>query len=115
MKRWGDKARTKYRRHIFKLIRELPREFYKLWLLCDDTNTPIYGCLCFYYNNYIIYWHGAGDERHFNKGVSYNIIEHGVMNNHNIYDFNPSGGLEGVARFKQGFGPDVKNIYKYSK
>ncbi|MCO6493525.1 MAG: GNAT family N-acetyltransferase [Phaeodactylibacter sp.] len=106
--RWGSKATSKYGRKIFEYIFDLvPLKYFRLWLAKADGDLA-YGCLCFYFNNHVVYWHGAGKSDFFHLKpahlLQYRIIEDAMASGYWWYDFNPSGGHEGVVRFKKGFG-----------
>lgn len=108
--RWGSKATSKYGKKIFEYIFDLvPVKYFRLWLAKADGDLA-YGCLCFYFNNHVVYWHGAGKAVFFNLKpahlLQYRIIEDAMASGYWWYDFNPSGGHEGVVRFKKGFGAE---------
>jgi hypothetical protein len=64
--------------------------------------------VCFYHRQHVVYWHGASLESAFAvrpvHRLFHRTIEHACVAGHRWFDFNPSGGLEGVIRFKDGFG-----------
>jgi hypothetical protein len=105
--RWGDKASSLYQLQIFEYLMKLPSDSVKLWKAVFDEKL-IYGCLCFYHNNHVVYWHGAGLSEYFKLGAVHalqmKIIEDAIKRNFKFYDFNPSGGHIGVEKFKDGFG-----------
>lgn len=106
-KRWGEKASNNYSWKLFKILSQLNPNICKLWLAFKD-DTIVSGCLCFYYNEHVVYWHGASLEIYFHLRpvhvLQYNIIKDAIELGYSWYDFNPSGGHEGVVKFKAGFG-----------
>jgi lipid II:glycine glycyltransferase (peptidoglycan interpeptide bridge formation enzyme) len=109
--RWQKPPSNPYNWELFDLIRELDKRQCKLWLAFYKEKI-IAGCLCFYHNNHVVYWHGASLKDYFDfrpvHVLQYYIIKDAVDNGYKWYDFNPSGGHEGVAKFKKGFGTELK-------
>jgi hypothetical protein len=107
IERWGDSVSSSYSWELFKAIKECDSHNIILWLSCLDDR-PIAGALCFYAARHAVYWHGAACNDSFGfKPVQllfYEIIRHAVENGFTTFDFNPSGGHEGVRTFKRGFG-----------
>lgn len=116
-KRWGEKASNNYSWDLFKILSQLSPTVCKLWLAFKDEKI-ISGCLCFYYNQHVVYWHGATLSTHFHLKpahvLQHHIIKHAAEEGYRWYDFNPSGGHEGVVNFKAGFGAEViaSDIFK---
>lgn len=111
VKRWGENATNAYDFRLFELIRNLPSNFFKLWI-CKYKGNLVAGALVFYFNKSAIYWHGATDANFYTLKPMHllqtSIIESLVKGDlSKWYDFNPSGGHEGVVRFKRGFGAEV--------
>lgn len=113
VKRWGDKASSKYENRLFDIIFNMASNNIKLWIAKYD-NTLIAGALCFYSNNHIVYWHGAALENYFNVRpvnlLIYEALKSAYNENYNWFDFNPSGGHEGVKSFKKSFGAEPLKI-----
>lgn len=115
-KRWGEKASNNYSWNLFKILSQLNPTVCKLWLAFKDKNI-ISGCLCFYYNQHVVYWHGASLESYFHLKpvhvLQYYIVQDAIKSGYKWYDFNPSGGHEGVIKFKRGFGANkiIANTY----
>ncbi len=116
-RRWGEKASNNYLWDLFDQLSQLKSGVCKLWLALKD-NKIISGCLCFYYNQHVVYWHGASLEAFFHLKpvhvLQYHIIQEAIQEGFKWYDFNPSGGHEGVVKFKKGFGTNINysNIFK---
>ena len=108
-KRWKRKVKYPYSKKLFELIKTINSENCKLWV-SKYKNKVVAGALCFYYNNHVVYWHGAASERHFYlKPVQVlfsHIIKEAHSDKYHWFDFNPSSGLTGVVQFKEGFGTD---------
>ncbi|MBW2662353.1 MAG: GNAT family N-acetyltransferase [Deltaproteobacteria bacterium] len=107
LKRWGDNVSSRYGWELFEAIFSRNSKNIKLWLAWHEGQ-PIAGALCFYSKRHAVYWHGAAFGEYFKlKPVQllfYEAIRDAVDNGYFWFDFNPSGGHEGVKTFKQGFG-----------
>jgi hypothetical protein len=118
LKRWGDKASSKYEWELFNNIYMKNSSNIKLWL-STYQNKVIAGALCFYTNKHAVYWHGATLKDYFHLRpvnlLMYEIIKHACEAGYDWYDFNPSGGHKGVVAFKKSFGCDVykSNVLMY--
>ena len=115
--RWGASASNNYNWKLFALIRQIDKNKCKLWLAFINEKI-ISGCLCFYYNQHVVYWHGGSLDEYFHLKpvhvLQHHIIKEAIQEGFKWYDFNPSGGHEGVVRFKKGFGTEflASNIYR---
>ena len=90
---------------------ELNSEKVRLWLaFCDDN--VIAGALCFYAKRHVVYWHGAAYSDKFTSHPAQllmrEIIADACARQYWWFDFNPSGGHNGVREFKAKFG--VENL-----
>ena len=120
LKRWGDRATSRYPWHLFEQGHDLGRhhpENMRLWLAGKDE-TVMAGAWVFYWNRHAVYWHGATDDR-FSSSRPANVLHADIIKDscergYRWYDFNPSGGHEGVARFKSSFGSHVEPIDVWS-
>ncbi|MFZ5518903.1 MAG: lipid II:glycine glycyltransferase FemX [Candidatus Zhuqueibacterota bacterium] len=105
--RWGDRASSFYPFELFHHIFELNSPHIKLWLAKVD-GIIIAGSLVFSYNNHVVAWHGAARRSHFeyrpNNLLYAQIIRDAYNQGYRYFDFNPSGGHEGVVHFKESFG-----------
>lgn len=67
------------------------------------------GALGFYAKSHVVYWRGAAYSDYFELRpvnlLMYEAIKHACENGYSWFDFNPSGGHEGVKAFKKSFGP----------
>ena len=106
LERWGDKATSRYGWELFDALRRRG-EFVRLWLARTDAE-PIAGALCLYAPKTVSYWHGAAleDWRRVRPAhlLMYAAIRDACERGLKWFDFNPSGGHEGVMAFKKSFG-----------
>ncbi|MDW3194032.1 MAG: GNAT family N-acetyltransferase [Cytophagales bacterium] len=105
LERWSDKATIAYRRNLFSLLKS--QENLSLWVAIIDKKI-VGGAIMLYSKRNVIYWHGASDQEYYDKRpihlLFYQMIADAKHRNLSYFDFNPSGGIEGVERFKSGFG-----------
>ncbi|MBN2399866.1 MAG: GNAT family N-acetyltransferase [Candidatus Aminicenantes bacterium] len=104
--RWGEKATMSYPDKLFQALQILDPEACRLWLAYHEGRL-VGGSVNFYHNRHAVEWLAAYDPGSFPLGVrnrlTWHMIEHAMAINGSIYDFNPSGTLEGTRRFKQTF------------
>lgn len=129
LKRWGDNATSSYPFSLFQSVfqraskngmlaqKSLPmRRGLKLWIARLDEKI-IAGALVFYCNQHAVYWHGASLSDYFKYGANNllqtEIIKHAYESGYKYYDFNPSGGHEGVVKFKESFGAEKLEFNSY--
>ncbi|AFY81405.1 lipid II:glycine glycyltransferase FemX [Oscillatoria acuminata] len=107
--RWGEKASSKYDWRLFAEMFKLKSPNITLWLAMYREQV-VSGALIFYSNKHVVYWHGAALKEYFHvKPVNllmYKAIEDACEKGYSWFDFNPSGGHEGVQKFKKSFGTD---------
>ncbi len=107
LRRWGDSATSNYRWEIFEEMSRRSSGQIKLWL-AEHEGQVIAGCICLYSPKHVVYWHGAALESAFNLRPTTlllrEIIRDCCNRGANWFDFNPSGGHEGVKAFKSHFG-----------
>jgi hypothetical protein len=112
LKRWNRKPARVYSREFFDRIREImvsadAASFWIVW----DREQPQGGALVVYENQRAIYWHGCtAEEPAPGTGhlLHYKIMQDAERRGVERYEFGPSPGLEGVKRFKQGFGAELE-------
>ena len=106
-KRWGNKMSSRYSYRLFDIIEKTNSPNVRLWLSFYD-NKIVAGALCFYAKKHVVYWHGAALLEYFNLRpvnlLLYEIIKDACERGYRWFDFNPSGGHEGVMKFKKSFG-----------
>jgi len=110
VRRWQTaqlKTRRVYPLTLFKHLYENRTGNETLWLALKDDE-PVAGALFFYWGAHAVGWHGAALAQHFhlkpNNLLHWEIIQDAVRRGCKIYDFNPSGGYDGVESFKKCFG-----------
>jgi len=105
--RWGDQATSKYGWEFFKAFSELETPHVKLWL-AEYQNNPIAGAVILYAKKHAIYGYSATLEKYFEMRpmnlLIYEIIKNVSKENYTWFDFNASGGHQGVINFKKSFG-----------
>lgn len=106
-RRWGDAASERIGWDLFETLSQLPSELVRLWLAVLD-DTVVAGALCFYAARHVVYWHGSAYSEHFKKRPVNLLVHDAALDacerGYRWFDFNPSGGLEGVRSFKTSFG-----------
>jgi hypothetical protein len=105
--RWGDQALTDEPRELFEAVARRPSEECALWL-ATRGEAIVAGALVFYWNGFCTGWHNATHPSSFEllpmNFLLTEIIRDACARGLRWFDFNPSGGLDGVARFKDSFG-----------
>lgn len=110
LKRWAEKVSSRYAWGLFEEMFRRSSPNIKLWLsLYHDT--VIAGALVFYAKKHAVYWHGAALAQYFNLRpvnlLMYEAIKYACKQGYSWFDFNPSGGHEGVKAFKKSFGAEA--------
>ncbi|MHB8840627.1 MAG: lipid II:glycine glycyltransferase FemX [Candidatus Aquicultor sp.] len=107
LQRWGDQASSRYAWEIFEEMLRRNSPYIKLWLATYQDKI-ISGVLCLYSNKHVDAWHAATLAEHFKLRpetlVMYEAIKDACERGYSWFDFNPSGGHEGVRTFKERFG-----------
>jgi hypothetical protein len=114
LRRWGENASSDYPWQLFEkgfyLSQDYPDNI-KLWV-AEVDNKLIAGAWVFYWNQHVVWWHGAAYEEYFNyypnNVLQTKIIQNAVAHGFRYYDFNPSGGHASVASFKGRFGAEKR-------
>jgi hypothetical protein len=111
LRRWGDKASGRYERRFFETLSKRASQYVRLWL-AEASGEIVAGALCFYAPSHVVYWHGAALEKCFNLRpvnlLMFEAIKHACEHGFRWFDFNPSGGHEGVVAFKRSFGATAR-------
>jgi hypothetical protein len=107
VRRWGAAASVVYSARLFELLHETASPHVRLWLAADGERV-VAGAICLYARRHVVYWHGAALEDYFAKRPA-NLLVHAAIEDAcqrglRWFDFNPSGGHEGVEQFKSHFG-----------
>lgn len=110
LSRWGDSATSNYPWSLFESLHDLGRQSgsgVALWLAYIEGQ-PVAGALCFSSSSHVSYWHGAANPQYFPSRAVHKLLHdamyHYVQLGYSWFDMNPSGGHDGVAKFKRGFG-----------
>lgn len=107
LERWGDGATSRYGWKLFEEMMRQDSPNIRLWLATCNTVTAA-GVLCLYAKSHVVYWHGAAREEYFPFRPVHMLIHEAVKDawgqGYLWFDFNPSGGHEGVKSFKKSFG-----------
>jgi hypothetical protein len=107
LRRWGARASARYEWPLFEALRDSKSSAISLWLSIFDGEI-IAGALCLAAKRHVSYWHGAALERFFSVRPVHLLVSDAISQFHADgyvwFDFNPSGGHEGVSAFKQHFG-----------
>ena len=105
--RWGDTAQSHHPWALFERLAAREDGSVTLWLAVADGE-PVAGALCLNAAHHVAYWHGAARAAALPRRpvhrLMYVAMRDAAARGAHWFDFNPSGGLEGVARFKRGFG-----------
>ena len=105
--RWGDRATSHYRWELFNEIYQRNSPYTRLWLGVYDSRI-IVGGLCFYAKRHAVTWHGATLKDYFKlhpmRMLVCEMVKDACDRGYAWFDFNPSGGHEGVKAFKKSFG-----------
>lgn len=106
--RWGDRASSRHSWEIFNEMFQRNSANIKLWLAINKDEVVVAGAIIFYAKKHVVYWHGAALGEYFCfrpvNLLFYEIIKNTCAKRYSWFDFNPSGGHEGVVRFKKSFG-----------
>lgn len=100
LRRWGEKTTSVYSWRLFEVMFMRASPNIKLWLAKYD-GLIIAGALCFYSSTHAVYWHGAVLSTYFELRpvnlLMYEVIRDATEHGFKWFDFNPSGGLEGLG------------------
>ena len=114
LKRWGERVTTKYDWKLFEEMYDRKSPNIKLWLAIYN-NKPISGSINFYAKNHVVPWHCASLSEYFKvKPVNlldWEVIRDARSKHYQYFDFNPSGGLEGVKAYKRRWGTVSLSTY----
>ena len=106
IKRWGESVGTIYPWRLFLNLFETRSHDIKLWL-AEKQRKIVAGVLTLYCHYTILYWHGCSLKEYFdhypNNLLHMEIIKDGCARGYKSYDLSPSGGHQGVVKFKESF------------
>lgn len=108
--RWGEETLFTYPEALFAELLATETDHVRLWL-AEHEGRPIAGAIVLYWNHVATYWHGAALQSHFscypNNLLHMEIMRQAIADGYDVYDFGPSGGRQGVVRFKKSFGAET--------
>jgi hypothetical protein len=108
LRRWGRNTTSRYGWALFQALSQLDTDLVRLWLAEKDEKI-VSGALCLYHPNQIVMWHAATLEPYFPLRPANLLLDEALRHACSIgahwFDLGPSGGHEGVERFKLGFAP----------
>lgn len=120
LERWGDSATNNYDWEIFESLHNLASNHEKniqLWLVEKDGELAS-GEINFYWNQHTVCWHAASYREYLeyspNDLLHAEKIQDALDRGLSYYDFNPSGGHEGVVNFKSKFATDKIPIKRWT-
>lgn len=107
LQRWGEKTISEHPWEFFAQLFHRNSPNIKLWLARYE-NRIAGGALCFYSQQHVVYWHGAGLAEFFHVRpvnlLMYTLLKDSYEQGYTWFDFYPSGGMEGVIAFKESLG-----------
>jgi hypothetical protein len=110
LRRWGDNTIQAYPEALFAALREVAGDHVRLWL-ARVGNRVIAGAIVLYWNRIASYWSGASLQDSFgcypNNLLHMEVMRDAVQRGYAVYDLGPSGGQEGVVRFKKSLGAEM--------
>lgn len=119
MARWGEQLTREYPWRLFSegaRLAEQHGQYLKLWLAIVEDQIAA-GAWVFYWNSHAVYWHGATNSDYFEYYPVNVLLDHVIreasLAGYSYFDFNPSGGHEGVRLFKARFGADEVPVNRY--
>jgi hypothetical protein len=116
LRRWGTGTLNQYPYRLFEQIYRRRSEATKLWV-AKVNGEIVSGNLILYHNQNASYWHGATLEDYFDYHPAPLLMNEIICDACQIglryYDLGPSGGLEGVERFKEEFGAQRRYFSSY--
>jgi len=112
LRRWGDRATSRYSWQLFESLQALAVRHphtVGLWL-AEMRGEPVSGLILFHWNGRTVWWHAgtsqAGLRADAVSVLVSDVIEDSIRRGFAWFDFNPSGGHDGVAYFKEEFGAE---------
>jgi hypothetical protein len=115
---WGKHASVTYPFSLYEMIWDtiISKQKGLLWM-AEWKGELISAVIAFYHNKYAVAWNSAANPDHSklyaNQVIYHAIIADAKRRGYKIFDFNPSHGLEGVIKFKEGFGTEKLDFRSY--
>jgi len=109
MRRWNERPVYVYPHAFFEALKPLEGQGAALWI-ATVKGEPAGGAIILTHGQSAVYWHGASFEKFHSLRVNdllhVRIMEDAARAGIGFYDLCPSGGHEGVVRFKASFGAE---------
>lgn len=109
LQRWGDGTIIRFSEALTLRLLETGAEAITLWL-AEVAGKPVAGIIMLYWNSMAHYWRGASlqgyETYHANTLLQWTAIQDAHTRGFGLYDFAPSGALQGVEEFKRRFGAE---------
>ena len=116
LRRWGKRVTSRYPYALFENLYSVNPEHVKLWL-SEVEGRVVSGALVVYWNKHVSPWHGCSISEYFKYSPMHilqsEIIKDACERGYTYYDFNPSGGHEGSAKFKELMGAERMEFGTY--
>jgi len=108
LRRWGQATICRYKWSLFNEMIRRNSPHVKLWLAMGEGTKVIAGAILLYAKEHVVYWLGAALYSSFPLRPVNLLFSHAIQDacaqGYRWFDFNSSAGIEGVRRFKLGFG-----------
>lgn len=111
LQRWQNPL-VVHRAELFRTLAASRSGKVRLWVV-EHEGAVIAGAVCLYQGSTVVYWHGAFDAafQHLRAAplLHAEIMRGAMGEGYRWYDFNPSGGNQGVITFKDRFGAERRD------
>jgi hypothetical protein len=111
--RWGERAAAPPPPGLWTELARVGEPGVRLWL-ARAGGRPVAGALCLQGPCHVAYWHGAADADAFPLRPVHALLAAALRDaaarGFAWFDFGPSGGFDGVAHFKRGFGAAPRSV-----
>ncbi|MBI4397123.1 MAG: GNAT family N-acetyltransferase [Elusimicrobia bacterium] len=116
LRRWGEDATSRYEPPLFQSLFKQGGDKIRFWLVWAGERL-LGGSVNLYHSRYCISWHCVYSDHSFEMGAP-KFLNHKIMMDAKkrgvaYFDFNPSGGHEGVVQHKEKFGSHRLNFSVY--
>ncbi len=106
-KKWPDPHGRPYPWELFQALYDIQPRGVTLWV-ARLGGEIVSSTICLEWNRHVVAWHGAVSSARLpvrpNNFMYYRIIKNTSERGGRWFDFNPSGGIDGVVSFKKHFG-----------
>jgi len=109
LRRWGDSTIIRFPDAFTLRLLETGADAVTMWL-AEVAEKPVAGIIMLYWNSMAHYWRGASlqgyETYHANTLLQWTAMQDARTRGFGLYDFAPSGALQGVEEFKRRFGAE---------